>query len=536
MRERTSRIARALSLIQSLAVLLSIETVALLSGTTPSHAQAIPQPLSALAAELLSEVRREFTSSAMDADQAAIAAGAEAMLRREGLFRWARRDVSDTAILSRFAEELGAGAITDKNRNALRQLLSADPANLVELRRAATAYLLTRSEDKPSERAIVDTMLAAVRARMHALSPLAGTYRIAGKSGFIEIEHAPDRGRLQVTIVDSTEATEPTVTVIEGRVTPEFNDDGQSRLTVDPMHEAVQPKTPAELGNWYDRVLGEWHGSDGNMYKIEGLSGASPQSDNPATEPPRESLNRQIAEKASEASALRNQKTFHWENPDTGEHVSQTKFKRLPEPFKYLGEILAAPDELARLEEEIKALEGKAATTRDTTPEVIAPAFRDTPSAQPLTIRVVHPDGYERSYTGQFSVGRVEGRTRITDVRDMKNLPIQVREQIASEWQPEQWIELTAVEIDRTGAFHLQGLWWSWNTTYDGESYKVERIHTPYSEPLLLTSFAVGKDDPLRGCWIPKTFRNCTLAWRTQWHWHRRGLGGSQRRGRRSRL
>ena len=51
---------------------------------------------------------------------------------------------------------------------------------------------------------------------------------------------------------------------------------------------------------------------------------------------------------------------FQWRNTETGETILQDKFKRLREPFEYLGEAYRQPDaeqQIERIENSIQELE-----------------------------------------------------------------------------------------------------------------------------------------------------------------------------------
>ena len=57
-------------------------------------------------------------------------------------------------------------------------------------------------------------------------------------------------------------------------------------------------------------------------------------------------------------------------------------------------------------------------------------------------------------------------------------------DQLVSEWSPPEWIEF---EVSMSGEMRISGNRWRLNVTYDGESYRILNIHTPYARRYSLT-------------------------------------------------
>lgn len=78
----------------------------------------------------------------------------------------------------------------------------------------------------------------------------------------------------------------------------------------------------------------------------------------------------EIAAKRRQIEEIEADQAHIWKNGETGETVRQERFKKLGEPFEYEGEGYAdpdAPEEIARLEQEIAALEsGQAGSEPET--------------------------------------------------------------------------------------------------------------------------------------------------------------------------
>lgn len=86
-------------------------------------------------------------------------------------------------------------------------------------------------------------------------------------------------------------------------------------------------------------------------------------------------------------------------------------------------------------------------------------------------------------YTGTYRLGRVQARHPIAKATDMgESLPMAVRSQLAGMGLDFRvYLEFCA---DAPGA--LRGTWSSQHVTYDGNTMKVDRIHDPYDDSLVL--------------------------------------------------
>ena len=203
-----------------------------------------------------------------------------------------------------------------------------------------------------------------------------------------------------------------------------------------------------------------------------------------------------IEAKRGRIEEIKASKVYVWENPDTGERVEQTRFRRLKEPFEYVGETLSIPngeEEIARLEREIAERDSAPA------PPAALPVERPPPLAAPAAdgkvrdIRVsgYRPDGSLRHWREARYTGiRIEAQTTITDIRDTGEfLPREVRQELAASWHPPNWIELKVRRERATGETRLEGRKWGLHvdrSRVPGGPWKVEKIHTPRSDPLVL--------------------------------------------------
>ncbi len=258
--------------------------------------------------------------------------------------------------------------------------------------------------------------------------------------------------------------------------TDEGND---SILTVRPGATSVNLVTGDELRQLAHRIYGKWRDDRGYVWEISASNGEGPTGD------PAQRTEEQIDELEWQIEQISSDKVFRWKNLDSGEIVEQDKFRRLNEPFEFLGEDLRRADgkeEIARLQErleELRAADNPPVKVHD---PVQMEEMRGSGDTQALRIRVTDNDGYSWTYDhAMFSGNRITASRTLRNMEDITNLPEDVTRQLIESWSPPEWIELDAgIEVESRKVY-LSGLRWRLKVTYSGDDHRVKRIHTPYS-------------------------------------------------------
>jgi hypothetical protein len=104
----------------------------------------------------------------------------------------------------------------------------------------------------------------------------------------------------------------------------------------------------------------------------------------------------------------------------------------------------------------------------------------------PLRITHYYPDSVALNWTGKLDSNQIFADRKALHIHDTREkLPMAVRKQIVSNWQPDLRLELS-IRLSEEGYLQLEGKIWKWHVTYDSWDYSIKRIHTEYSEPLIL--------------------------------------------------
>ncbi len=225
-------------------------------------------------------------------------------------------------------------------------------------------------------------------------------------------------------------------------------------------------------------IPGTWRSGKGEIWEISFAGGGGKDL------PPSERPENRIAELERQIEKIMSDKVFRWKNTETGEDVLQDKFRRLKEPFEFLGHGLRRPDgkaEIARLMEKIKKL----STPVVASDPIGMKKMRVGGKAQPLNIRVTRKDGYSWTYDeATLSNGRIKASRTLRSPRDSPHLPVQLMRHAIAYFFPPQWVELDLKANAETGDVYLSGQVWNMHVTHT--NLKVDSIHTPFSRPLAL--------------------------------------------------
>ncbi|MFQ5618086.1 MAG: hypothetical protein ACE5FR_03855, partial [Rhodospirillales bacterium] len=281
--------------------------------------------------DLLRGVKEGLKSASPKSGEADIRQRAYKILRQEGLYHWARRELIRKGLATRLAAVFAIAPVSAADIPRLQRFLDdriggRRDAALDEL---YTAYNRPRPTGKERAR-----IVAAVDALWRdAWGGLPLDYSFEGVRGphRITLEWRLEDARISVLVEDGEEgAARPTRFEITGEVRFTVSADGGDILV------AAKPlANPFRLKAGGDVAVGP-----------VAASGTGRDAE--------------IAAKQKQIEEIEADKGHIWSDPETGETVRQDRFKKLKEPFEYKGEGYAdpkAPEEIARLKNEIAALE-----------------------------------------------------------------------------------------------------------------------------------------------------------------------------------
>jgi hypothetical protein len=273
-------------------------------------------------------------------------------------------------------------------------------------------------------------------------------------------------------------------------------------LSVKPSNKPLQAITQGDIESLRGNILGEWEDEEtGEIYRFSAT-------DKKIGEilPPREVFDQRIEQVKEKIESIKETKIFKWQNPDTGEIVKQEKFRRLKEPFEFVGKeyaLVNAEEEIARLEKEITELKIERDGGKLPLVEQYDPAgfgeLSSSNKAGPITVMVSRPDGYSYKYDqAVFDGRRITAKRTYRDVRDIENLklPERIRNQaIDNGWNPPGWLDLDTSIDAETGDMVLEGSTWALHVTYSsffGDPPNIDRIHSPYPRSRVLQKSGTG--------------------------------------------
>lgn len=331
------------------------------------------------------------------------------------------------------------------------------------------------------------TVLAESLESRHELSPSAGER--------VEVGWLPELGRSYLKVSADGEDGSPEYEVLLRSAVAASRDPatGDLVLSAAPTGDAPAVLTEGELRLVRASILGTWHDGD-TLYRFTASDarGGGIRADPSALDDVLRGLHDRI-------QTLREAKVYVWRNADTGRLERQDRFRRLEEPYQYVGEEYAETDaeaRIAELEEDVAALEAErdeASPVGRHDPAGIEEALRSVDSL-PVEVSVLRPDGYAYRFDeAKFDGRRLVARRTYRDVRDADNvsLPGAVRRQLVTEWSPQSWLDLRATLDPATGSVSVAGSLWSQKVTYSSGALgtgepKVESVHSPHPKPLRL--------------------------------------------------
>ncbi len=455
----------------------------------PVRAEGVPQHLASMAKALYAGVKGELNKTTGDPQQDAIRRRARQILKDAGLRYWAQEQVRQKGAAAAVAGALEMDISKPDQRARLHAILTeSDRGKQIDkLRQWA------KDAGKPTEGPQFEELRTGFdKARGDAAKDMARNHglTVGDNDDRLELNWDPVNNRFEIRIKareTSEGAGDGFDLQLNGDVTSAATAEGDdTTLTVRPSHSVMSVLTDGEIRRLQGTILGKWRDGDGSVWEISSSSGG-PRPKEPAARPAD-----QIAKLKRETKRIRSDKIYEWKNTETGDVVQQDKFKRLKEPFEYLGEKFRQPDakeEIARLQKRIKEIRaaGKPLPVVASDP-VRMNEMRASGKAQSLNIRVTDTDGYSWTYdTATLAGRRITARRTLRDMRDITDLPEMVARPLIASWSPPEWIELNLKLDVQTKSVHITGSRWRMHVTYSGDDYSVGSIHTPYARALTLT-------------------------------------------------
>ena len=473
--------------------LVAVLVLFLCAGTGAAKAEGVPQHLASMAKALYAGVKGELNEATGDPQQDAIRRRARQIIKDAGVRYWARGEVRQEGAAAAVATALEMDISKPDQRAILRSVLGeSDRDKQIDgLRQWA------KDAGKPTKGPEFDKVVAKFdEARAGAAKDLARHHamEVGDNDDRLELDWDPVNNRFEIRIKareTSEGAGDGFDLQMNGDVTsaPAIESD-DTTLTVRPSDSAMSVLTDEELRRLQGTIFGKWRDGNGDIWEISSSSGGSP-SQEPAARP-----EEQIAKLKRQLEKIKSDKVYKWKNAETGEVVVQDRFKRLKEPFEYLGEKFRRSDgkeEIARLQKKIKELRAASKPLPvDTNDPIRMKEMRAGGETQSLGIRVTDKDGYSWTYdSAVLSAGRITAKRTLRSIKDLTGLPQDVMRQLIASWSPPEWVELEVrVEVD-TRQVYITGLRWRLHVTYSGDDHRVKSIHTPYPKNLRLERAAL---------------------------------------------
>ncbi|WP_136657210.1 hypothetical protein [Nitratireductor sp. XY-223] len=460
-------------------------------------AEQIPPHLAAMAAQLYKGVEAELQNPNVSPERRRILEEADRTLRQMGVHRWSSRSAKIDSALPAVAGKLGLDPATARDRETLETFMSGRSVNGTEAALQALEIQTNRpiSEEERYQKAVeIDEAIG--EARKDFSTDYVST-RDDGRA--VRMQWKPGTGKFAMKVVDDGAGdSEEFAATFSGDVDETVSENGQDvTLGVQPSRQPLQAITQEDIEFLRGNILGEWtEKRTGEIYVFE----ASDQKIGEVL-PPGEVFDDRIAQIKDRIKSIRSAKVFQWENPKTGEVVKQETYRRLKEPYEFVGEEYAledAEEKMAALEGEIAALEkerdGGNLLPRDKHDPVGFEEFLASGDGRPIKVTVTRPDGYSYTYDeALFDGRRIAAKRTYTDLMDLTNerLPDRIKKQLIDNgWNPPGWLDLDASIDAETGDLVLEGGKWSLKVTYSaffGDPPDVDRIHSPWSSGRLLS-------------------------------------------------
>ncbi len=477
-------------------ILLHVLMVFFIFSPPDLSADAIPSHLASMAAQLYKGVEQKLKGKNLSAEQQKALAESAKILRSIGVHRWSVKPPKIIGGIKEIAEILKLDPRQDKHIERLNDFINQRAKTGTEnaLRQFAKKTKQEFSDD--DRNALVADIDKAIGTAMEKLEKNYVTEPEDGRS--IQIKWNPDSGKFHIKVIDDGSGNgEQFATALAGDIKSIINKNAEGMsIRVSPSKNPVNVLVAADIKNLEKNLIGKWKAKDGTVFEFsEGnkLKGE--------INPSREFFDQQIEKAKERIKAVKKAKIFEWQNSETKEVIQQKKFRRLKEPFNYLGEKYAfenAEEEIAKHKKQIDMLMIERNRVNLLPKDKHDPTgFKDVASSggHPITITVTLTNGHIYTYDDAvFDGRRICAKRTCRVVPDLPNqkLPDIIKRQLVNgDWYPPGWLELDASIDAETGELILDGLQWSMRVTYSsylGDPPIVDSIHTPYSWDVTLNN------------------------------------------------
>lgn len=455
------------------------------SGTV--QAQAVPPHLVGMTKSLLNDIE---SSDFKNIDRE-LAAKVTKVLRGTRIRSWSPAETKVAADRNELATDLG---LNPKKPGHLKVLDEVLAAGNYKQRRAAFAKAYSAANNKPP----LDHEVKALEARFNtALRKKIGdkatdaTIKVDGDvGGEVKVSWDPDTSSFVTRVrVDG----EPDDIYLHGSATARQGEDGLV-FEVKADNNPVTRLDDAGRKKLTGAIYGIWKNGDENWI-IRGPNDGKLATPGLGEEVENADKSmRDIQSLRGEIDKLRKEKAYVWRAPGGGQ-VIQKQFKRLPDQYEFDRDASKkfTEDKIKPLEQQLEALQQKVVNR----PPIVAHdplRLNDnqnlSKTQQPIEIEVIESGGHRYVFeSASFDGERLTARRTLRDVRDISNLPGWVIAKLIASFSPPEWVELEARFDPRAKQIRLIGKEWRMHVTYATTfgNRVVKRIHTPYSNPLVLT-------------------------------------------------
>jgi hypothetical protein len=462
---------------------------------SPAKAEKFPPHMTNMAAQLYKELGDKLKGKNLNPERRKILEKSVKTLLDMKIHRWSAKPVKVRNASAGIAEKLKLNQAKATDRAYLKDFVETKGREGTE---AALKNFAKKAKRKFSDDEVNSLVAGIDAAYGTAFEKLEKNYTVTTDDGqAVQMKWNPDAQKFFLKVFDDGKSGgEEFASNFTGNVKTALSEDGKDiTLDTSPVKNPIQAMTATDIEMMRANILGEWQMEDGTVYKFS------------ATEEkagdvimPRKFFDDQIEQAKDKIESIKDTKIFKWKNIDTDKIVKQEKFRRLKEPFEYLGKEYAldgAEKKIAALEAKIKSLEaerdGKTLPSVKRYDPVGYGDMKSSDGSRTITVHVSRPDGHSFSYDDAAFDGRsITARRTYKVVKDFDNerLPKIIKSMLINDgWDPPGWLDLEASVDAETGDLLLEGLRWSLHVTYSsffGTDFEISSTHTPYSIPQVL--------------------------------------------------
>lgn len=302
----------------------------------------------------------------------------------------------------------------------------------------------------------------------------------------VTIQWLPVTGDADVTVASDGSGSIPEFsTTLEGEMALAYDkDSGSFTLMPEPADEAPDIATAATLEARRASIIGEWQ-IDGAGKII--VTAASEEDGNVARS--RQDIENEIGALQKQRESIKNQNLYVWKNARNGREQRQEKFRRLDEPWNYVGELPKAdnlPQKLAEIDTEIAALNNELAAGAPPAVRQDPVGFNRVkayPRARRLDVTYVEADNCTLAMDEAWFDGKnLAARTTLKDVcATGAHLPQPIRAKLISGgWNPPMWLLAKVSSTQENQVLTLDFSEHGMLVTYNPDEFTISGIKEPH--------------------------------------------------------